>query len=96
MQEMWARSLRQEDSLEMEMASHSSILAWEILCTKEPVGPQSMGMQGSDKAAKQQIHIKLHAYIIIISIILVKMCQLYSYIYFISLQVIFTCRKYSR
>ena len=55
------------------MASHPSILAWEILCTKEPVGPQSTGTQGSDKAGKQQqIHIKLHAYIIIISIILVK------------------------
>ena len=27
------------------MATHSSILAWEIPCTEEPVGPQSMGSQ---------------------------------------------------
>ena len=29
-QEMWVQSLGQEDSLEEEMATHSSILAWEI------------------------------------------------------------------
>ena len=37
-QEMWVRSLGQEDPLEEEMAAHSSILAWEILCTEEPGG----------------------------------------------------------
>ena len=31
MQETWVRSLGQEDSLEKEMATHSSILAWRIL-----------------------------------------------------------------
>ena len=36
-------SLGQEDALEEEMASHSSILAWEIPWTEEPGGPQSMG-----------------------------------------------------
>ena len=30
MQETWVRSLSQEDSLEKEMATHSSILAWKI------------------------------------------------------------------
>ena len=30
MQETWIRSLGQEDSLEKEMATHSSVLAWEI------------------------------------------------------------------
>ena len=30
------------------MASHSSILAWEIPWTEEPGGLQSMGSQGSD------------------------------------------------
>ena len=30
MQEIWVRSLGQEDCLEKEMATHSSILAWEI------------------------------------------------------------------
>ena len=27
------------------MATHSTILAWEIPCTEEPGGPQSMGLQ---------------------------------------------------
>ena len=38
MQETWVRSLGQEDSLEKEMATHSNILAWEILWTQEPGG----------------------------------------------------------
>ena len=38
MQEMWAPSLGQEDSLEEETAAHSSILAWEIPWTEEPSG----------------------------------------------------------
>ena len=33
----------QEDPLEKEMATHSSILAWEIPWTEEPGGLQSMG-----------------------------------------------------
>ena len=32
-------------SLEEEMATHSSILAWEILWTEEPGGLESMGLQ---------------------------------------------------
>ena len=45
-QEMWVRSLGQEDSLEEEMATHSSILAWKkIPWMEEPDGPQSMGSQ---------------------------------------------------
>ena len=35
-QETWVWSLGQEDPLEKEMATHSSILAWEILWTEEP------------------------------------------------------------
>ena len=35
-QETWVRSLGQEDPLEEEMASHSSILAWRISWTEEP------------------------------------------------------------
>ena len=42
---MWIQSLDQEDPLEKEMATHSSILAWEILWTEEPGGLQSMGLQ---------------------------------------------------
>ena len=41
---MWVCSLDQEDPLEEEMATHSSILAWRILWTEEP-GLQSMGLQ---------------------------------------------------
>ena len=35
----------QEDPLEKEMATHSSILAWRILWTEEPGGLQSLGLQ---------------------------------------------------
>ena len=44
-QEMWVRSLGQEDPLEEGMATHSSILAWEIPWTEEPGRLQSMGWQ---------------------------------------------------
>ena len=37
--------LGQEDSLEKEMATHSSILAWRIPWTEEPGRLQSMGLQ---------------------------------------------------
>ena len=45
MRETGVRSLGQEDPLEMEMATHPSILAWEIPWTEEPGGLQSMGSQ---------------------------------------------------
>ena len=38
MQETWVQSMGQEDPLEKEMADHSSILAWKISRTEEPVG----------------------------------------------------------
>ena len=41
----WVRFLGQEDPLEKEMATHSSILAWKIPWTEEPGGLQSMGLQ---------------------------------------------------
>ena len=41
------RSLGQEDPLEKGMATHSSILAWEILWTEDTGGLQSMGLQKS-------------------------------------------------
>ena len=47
MQETWVRSLVQEDPLEKEMATHSSILAWEIPWTEEPGGLQSVESQKS-------------------------------------------------
>ena len=47
MQETWAQSLGQEDPLEEEMATHSSILAWKIPWTEEIGGLQSMELQES-------------------------------------------------
>ena len=44
-QETWVQSLGQEDPLEKGMATHSSILAWEIPWTEEPGGLRSMGLQ---------------------------------------------------
>ena len=43
--ETQVRSLGWEDSLEKEMATHSSILAWEIPRTEALGGLQSMGLQ---------------------------------------------------
>ena len=43
MQETQVPSLGQEDHLEKEMATYSSILAWRILWTEEPGALQSMG-----------------------------------------------------
>ena len=45
MQETWVQSLSQEDPLEKETETHSSILAWRILWTEEFDKPQSMGLQ---------------------------------------------------
>ena len=43
--ETWVRSLGWEDPLEKEMATHSSILAWEIPWTEGSGRLQSMGLQ---------------------------------------------------
>ena len=45
---MWVRSLGQEDLLEQETATHSTILAWKIPRKEEPGGLQSRGSQKSD------------------------------------------------
>ena len=45
MWETWVQSLGQEDLLEKEMATHSSILAWKIPWTEEPGRLQSMGLK---------------------------------------------------
>ena len=47
-QKTCVQSLGQEDSLEKEMATHSSILAWRIPWTEEPGGLRSMGLQKLD------------------------------------------------
>ena len=48
MQETRVQSLGQEDLLEKEMATHSSILAWRIPWTEEPGGLQYTGWQRHD------------------------------------------------
>ena len=55
-QETQVWSLGREDPLEKEMATHSSILTWEITWTEECGGLQSMGSQGvgHDLVTKQQ------------------------------------------
>ena len=60
-QEMQVRSLGQEDPLEEEMATRSSILAWGIPWTEDPAGQQSMGRKESDRTDRlnnKQVSIK--------------------------------------
>ena len=45
MQETWVQSLGPKDPLEKEMATLTSILAWEIPWTEGSGGPQSIGLQ---------------------------------------------------
>ena len=45
MRETWVQSLGQEDLLEKEMATHSSILAWKMPWIEEPGRLQSMVSQ---------------------------------------------------
>ena len=45
MREIWFQSPGQEDPLEEEVATHSSVLAWRIPWIQEPGGLQSMGSQ---------------------------------------------------
>ena len=52
MQGTWVRSLVQEDPLEEEMATHSSVPAWEIPQTEELGRLQSMGIAESDRLSE--------------------------------------------
>ena len=63
MQEMQVWSLGQEDPLEKEMETHSSIFAWKISWTEEPGGLPFMGLQrvGHDwLSAHTRTHTQLH------------------------------------
>ena len=44
-QKNWVQALGQEDTVEKETATHSSILAWRIPWTEEPGGLHSTGLQ---------------------------------------------------
>ena len=61
MKETWVQSMGQEDPLEKDMASHSSILGWRSPWTKESGGLQSIGSQKSrhDLVTKSNIYIAL-------------------------------------
>ena len=61
MQETWVQSLGQEDPLEKEMATHSSILGWRIPWTEEPGGLQSTGSQrvGPTEATSHSLYYML-------------------------------------
>ena len=51
MQETWVQSLGREHPLELEMATHSSILAWKIPWTEEPEGYSPWGCKDPDMTA---------------------------------------------
>ena len=56
MQEIWVRSLSQEDPLEKGMATHSGILAWRIAWTEEPGRLQSRKLQSQTRLSDQHTH----------------------------------------
>ena len=56
-QETRVQSLGWEDPLKKEMATHSSILAWELPWTEEPGGLQSMGSQ---RVRRDSVHAHMH------------------------------------
>ena len=57
MQDTRIQFLRQEDLLEKEMATHSSILPWEIRWTEEPDGLQAMTLQRVGTTERLSIYI---------------------------------------
>ena len=61
-QETWVRSMGREDPLEECMATHSSILAWEIPWTEEP-GKESQKVHGVTKSRTQLKGLSPHTYI---------------------------------
>ena len=79
---VWTLGL--EDPLEKEMATHCSILAWDILWTEEPGRLQSMGLQRIryDWATKQHIYIYIYIYThIYIYIHIHTYIYIFTYIY---------------
>ena len=56
MQEMWVWSLGREDPLGKGMTTHSSILAWRIPWTEQPIGLQSVGLQKSQTLLSSWAH----------------------------------------
>ena len=61
MQEMWVPSWSQEEPLDEEMATHSSILAWRIPWTEEPSGLSPRGCKESDRPEGTE-HARMHTW----------------------------------
>ena len=61
---MWVQSLGQENALEEETATPSSILAWSIPRTEEPGGLQSMGSQRAELDGATELNRTLETSII--------------------------------
>ena len=61
MQEMWVPSWSQEEPLDEEMATHSSILAWRIPWTEEPGGLSPRGCKESDRHEGTE-HARMHTW----------------------------------
>ena len=74
MQETWVQSLDQKDPLKKEMATHSSILAWEIPWTEEPDRLPSMESQESDMTEPSHFKVFLLRRILACSQILIFTC----------------------
>ena len=60
MQNTWVQSLGNEDALEKEMATHSSILVWKTPWTEEPGRLQSMRSQESETTQQLNHHHHIH------------------------------------
>ena len=62
MQEVRVQFLGLEDPLEKDMATHSSLLAWRIPWTEEPVRLQSMGLKELDMTEPTHTHTHTHTH----------------------------------
>ena len=66
MQEIWVWPWGQEDPLEKEMATHSSILAWKFPWTEEPGGLQFMSHKESDITEHTHTHTHTHTHLLVL------------------------------
>ena len=82
MQETWVQSLGQEDLLEKEMATHSSILAWTIPWMEELGSLQSIGSQRVKRDWATSLHTEIYEWIYQWIYIYIYICMyVYVYIY---------------
>ena len=83
MQETWALSLGREDPLEKEMATHSSVLAWESHGQRSLVGYSPWGHKESDTTERLHTKMPIFTAIVYISLslfqaimVIIKLCFL--------------------